>query len=117
MHYHLSQPDSGQTASASSVVGQGVELQNLAFPFGNQGEPLPGMFNINFQDKKIVVSLAIDQPTTGYGDYLMLFLPDTVKIYDVVINPATNWAGFTESDLYVDTDYPGGVVPERIAGP
>ena len=65
------------------------------------------MFNINFQDKKIVVSLAIDQPTTGYGDYLMLFLPDTVKIYDVVINPATNWAGFTESDLYVDTDYPG----------
>ena len=104
-HYHGSQPDSGTSAFATFVVGEGVELTEFGVHVWENGQPLPGMYDIDFSDTTLVITATHDQ-AFGYWDALIFTdvngtIPD---ILDITINPETDWAEFTDSDIYIDND-------------
>lgn len=106
-NFHGSQPD--QTTifgPVESVVGPGVELTNFGVTVWVNGQPQPGVFNIDFSDTNVLITLNADQP---FGYFEVLRFSDAngtiLGFTEVTINPATNWNGFNESDIFVSAEF------------
>jgi hypothetical protein len=86
-----SSPQEG-VISPEFVVGPGVELPG----FGDETfPPLPELVDIDISDRQILMTLLIDQPFAFGETFHIIDARDTIDtIQAVLINPATNWAGF-----------------------
>lgn len=94
------------------VVGPQVELEGFGEhlsvpPF------LPALLNIDISDKSILITLAIDQPLSV--EELLLIRDANLTIFPITgatTNPATNWAGFTQSRVSTGSN----IVQVNLAG-
>jgi hypothetical protein len=105
-NFHGSQPDQTQIyGPVYSVVGPGVELTNFGVTVFVNGQPMPGVFNIDFSDTNILVTLNANQPFSYFEVLRFADAGGTIPPYTVSINAATNWNGFNESDIYISPQF------------
>lgn len=105
-NYHGTQPNQTQIASASAVVGPGTELPVFGFGYFVNGQQQPGVYNINFSDDNITITLNANMPFSYFQAIIFSDTNNAIAPFSgVTINPATNFNGFNASNLYVS---PGG---------
>jgi hypothetical protein len=113
-HKTTQQSDLAGVSSGDFIVGPGVELEGFGFRAANP--PLPALVDIDIADMQILITLVNDQPPAFQEVVRFYDSNNTIPAFDVSINPATNWTGFTPNRLFVNGATQVDVTVSQLSG-